>query len=226
MTHRPVTAADFAALAELTAADEAALRARPSHIGETDLAAWLSRADLEHDSILFEEDGKPLAFGWSEPYHGAGVHVGIVAQGAKGRGLGSRLVDFGQERLAAKGLQPFHMGTLAADEAAAQLALARGYEDVRHFYEMSAELDEAPPEPSLPEGFAIEPFAESDAHEFHDALEDAWRDHWDYHATAFEEWWSEKHADPNYEPALWFVVRHEGAIVATVRNDANRNGGG
>jgi mycothiol synthase len=223
---RTVTADDFAALADLTATDEEALRGRPSHIGETDLGAWLSRTDLERDSILFEEDGKPVAFGWSEPYHGAGIHIGIVAQGSKGRGLGSRLIEFGQERLAAKGLRPFHMGTLAADEAATKLALAHGYEAVRRFYEMAVELTEAPPAATLPDGFAIEPFGEPRAREFHDALEDAWRDHWDYHPTPFDEWWSEKRADPNYEPSLWFVVRHENAIVATVRNDAKRNGGG
>lgn len=226
MNSRPVTPSDFAALAKLTADDEAALRGRPSHIGETDVATWLSGLDLERDSLLFEDDGNLLGWGWAEPYHAAGVHIGIVAHGAKGRGLGSRLIDFGQERLTDKGLSPFHMGTLAADREASKLAVARGYDDVRHFYEMAIQLEAPPSAPSLPEGFAIEPFDEHDLRAFHDATEDAWRDHWDSHPMPFEQWWEERRANPSHDASLWSVVRHEGAIVATVRNEANRNGGG
>ena len=222
-----MTPADFAALGKLTADDEEALRGRPSHIGEGDVASWLSGLDLERDSLLFEDGGgEPLAWGWAEPYHAAGVHVGIVAQGAKGRGLGSSLIDFGQQRLADRDLHPFHMGTLAADRAASELAAARGYEDVRHFYEMAIHLDAKPAVPALPDGFELEAFDERDLREFHDATEDAWRDHWDWHPQPFEQWWEERRAVPNHDPSLWFVVRHEGAIVATIRNEANRNGGG
>jgi ribosomal protein S18 acetylase RimI-like enzyme len=91
---------------------------------------------------------------------------------------------------------------------------------------MAIELTEPVPEPSLPDGLAIETFVEEDARVFHDALEEAFQDHWEHHPRPFEQWWEQKQAAPGYDPTLWYLIRDGDEVAATVRNDAERNGGG
>lgn len=93
---------------------------------------------------------------------------------------------------------------------------------MRHFYEMAIELTARPAVPDL----AIETFDEADARAFHDALDEAFQDHWEHHGRGFEEWWERHRANPNFDPAIWFLIRDGVEIAAVCRNDANVNGGG
>jgi mycothiol synthase len=150
----------------------------------------------------------------------------VVAQGAKSRGLGGRLVDLGEGRAAAAGAARAQTFGPALDPAAHELFESRGYTEVRRFFDMAIELTEPVPEPSLPDGLAIEAFAEEDARVFHDAMDEAFQDHWEHHPRPFEEWWEQKRSAPDYDPTLWFLIRDGGEVAATVRNDPERNGGG
>jgi len=223
---RPATKADVAAFAEMCAADEAALLGRPSRVGEGDVLAWWSRCNLAEDSWLLEDDGRLVGGGWFELHHPLCFFVGVVADGEKGRGLGAMLVGLGDARAVESGADRVHTWTMAADPAAAALFESRGYREVRRFYDMAIELDGPVPEPALPDGLALETFREEDARAFHDALDEAFQDHWEHHPRSFEEWWDEKRAMHDYDPTLWFVVRDGDEIAATVRNDPERNGGG
>ena len=72
----------------------------------------------------------------------------------------------------------------------------------------------------------IERLDPDDVREFHDALDEAFQDHWEHHPATFDDWWK-RHADnPNLDLSLWFVIREGGEMAAVVRNEANRNGGG
>ena len=213
-------------MAALLAADETALLGRPSRLTAIDVGSWWASVDLEHDSWLLEEDGRPVAAGWFERYGPLGIYLGVVAQGAKGRGLGGQLVDLGESRAVAAGAERAHSFFPAPDVAAAELFESRGYREVRRFYDMAIELTEPVPEPSLPDGLAIDVFVEEDARAFHDALDEAFQDHWEHHPRPFEEWWEEKLAEPDYDPTLWFLIRDGGEVAATIRNDPVRNGGG
>jgi mycothiol synthase len=226
ITRRPATREDAAVVAALLAADEAALLGRPSRLTTVDVEAWWVGIDLERDSWLLEEEGRPVAIGWFEYHHPLAFHVGVVAQGAKGRGLGGKLVDLGDGRALEVGAPRAHTWAPALDHAAAELFESRGYHEVRRFYDMAIELTGPAPAPSVPDGLALEEFAEEDARAFHGALGEAFEDHWEFHPQPFEQWWEQKRAAPDYDPTLWFVIRDGGEIAATVRNDPERNGGG
>jgi mycothiol synthase len=227
ITRRPASRADAVAVAALVAADEAVLLGRPSRLGEIDVLDWWSRVDLEWASWLFEEDGNVVATGWFERRDDLGLYVGIVAQCAKGRGLGAALADLGESCARdAAGVARLQTWTLAADPAAIELFTGRGYREVRRFYDMSIELKGPQADPAPPDGFTIEVFRSEDARAFHDALDEAFEDHWEHHPIPFDEWWREKQASPGFDPSLWFLVRDSDEVVATIRNDAERNGGG
>lgn len=227
MNIRPVTPADFPAVAAFLAEDETQLFGRPSRVGVTDVTAWLTGPDLPNDSWLFGEDGGVVAVGWVEKHHDTGIAIGVVHHERRGRGLGSKLVDRSEERLRALGVGRIHAVTLAPDVAAEPLLTSRGYHEVRRFWEMTIELgDDPPPEPRLPDGFRIEPFSTELAKAFHGALEEAFEDHWEYQPTPFEQWWERQIARPDHDPSLWFLVRTGDEVAAATRNDPERSGGG
>jgi len=227
ITRRPATREDAAAVAVLVAADETVLLGRPSRVTEIDILDWWNRTDLESDSWLLEEDGTLVGVGWSEARDDElGMFVGIVAQGAKGRGLGVALADLGESRVRAAGVARVQTWTLAPDAAAAELFRRRGYREVRRFYGMAIELAGPPPAPVLPEGLTLDVFHSADGLAFHAALGEAFEDHWEHHPIPYEQWWEEKQRAPGFDPTLWFVVRDGNEIAATVRNDPDREGGG
>ena len=103
MNVRPIADADIEAVAILAVEDEAALRGGPSRHGPNDVRGWLARVDLAQDSWLYEEDRTLVAVAWFDFIDDLGFFTGIVAQGAKGRGLGSRIVDTGEARARERG---------------------------------------------------------------------------------------------------------------------------
>jgi ribosomal protein S18 acetylase RimI-like enzyme len=226
MNMRPLTTEDAPALAALAAADEEALRGRPSQLSGADFVEWWGRTDLDADSRLYEEDARPVAAVWADCLDDLGVIIGFVAQGAKGRGFGGMLVDFGEARLRAREAKRAQVVTLALDTAAAELMALRGYEEVRRFFDLEIELAEPPPAPVLPAGLSLETFREEDARAFHDALDEAFQDHWEHHSVPFEKWWEQRRNAPSYDGSLWFVVRDGDEFAAVIRNEPERRGGG
>jgi mycothiol synthase len=220
---RPIADADAVAVAAIVVEDSEALTGRPSRLGPNDVRDWWSRVDLTRDSWLFLDDGEPVAAGWLHPYGEKAAFAGVVAQGEKGRGYGSAIVERAETTAQARGLARMHTWVPPEDAAAIALFRGRGYDEVRRFYEMAIHLAAPPPEPVVPEGFVLDTFREEDARAFHDALEDAFRDHWEWHGTPFDEWWELRREN---DRSLWFVIRAGTEIAAAVRNDAERNGGG
>jgi mycothiol synthase len=223
MNIRAATLADFPAMRALLAADEEELHGRPSQIADGDLREWTSRTNLAEDSWLFEDDGELAAVGWFDVLpEGSAFAIGAVHPSWKSRGLGSRLVDCAEARAAHHGSRCLHQFSFAEDGPAQRLFLARGYREVRRFYEMAIELEEPPPAPAV----AIETLQLEDAEAFHAALDEAFQDHWEHHSWPFEQWWERQTRNPGFDPSLWFVIREGGEMVAVSRNEANRNGGG
>jgi mycothiol synthase len=221
MNVRPFTEDDFPSVAGLLTDDEQ-FHGRPIQVGANELREWTSTADLANDSWLYEDADGPVAVGWCAADGEVGFAIGAVHPRAKGRGLGAQLVDRSEAALRTRDIVRMHQFTVGADPAAAALMTARGYREVRRFYEMAIQLDAAPEAPDLP----VEVFHEDDARAFHDALDEAFQDHWEHHGRGFEEWWGRHRANPNFDPTLWFLIRDGDEIAAVCRNEANRNGGG
>ena len=222
MNVRPVVPGDAEAIAAVVRADEEALRGRPSHIEASEIESWWMRADLARDSWLYEEDGSVAAAGWIQVWGGIGHHVGIVAQGAKGRGLGSSLVDHGEAAAARLGVPRIHAFAPADDGAAAGLFRARGYRDVRRFWEMAIDLEAEPTVPELPAPLVLDEFREGDERAFHHATNESFEDHWEWSGLPFDEWWKMRRDDDH---SLWFVVRDGEQMAAVARNEARTASG-
>jgi mycothiol synthase len=91
---------------------------------------------------------------------------------------------------------------------------------------MAIELEAATVVPLLPEGFTLERFRTEDAREYYAALDASFQDHWEHHSVGFDRWWDDHQRAHDFDPTLWFLVRNGDEVVATIRNDPNRNGGG
>ncbi|HEY6461828.1 MAG TPA: GNAT family N-acetyltransferase [Polyangiaceae bacterium] len=222
MNVRPITHEDAPVVAALARADEEALRGRPSHVAADAVAAWWGRTDLANDSGLYEENGDVVAAGWFHVWGDIGSHVGIVAQGAKGRGLGASLVDRAEATAEQRGVPRVHAFALGDDPAAADLFRARGYREVRRFWEMAIDLGAEPAVPLLPEPLVLDEFRDGDERAFHHATVESFQDHWEWHGPLFEEWW-EMRRDNDH--TLWFVVRDGDEIAAVARNEAREASG-
>jgi ribosomal protein S18 acetylase RimI-like enzyme len=223
MNIRPVTSDDLAAIAELFGSVEEAISGRPSLIDADAVAGWIQKVSWDTNTWLFEEDGTPVAVAFGELHGGRGVFAGAVHPSALGRGLGTRLADLAEARLAEEGADRFQTWVTAADEAANELFRGRGYREVRRFWDMAIELDDKElPEPAV----EIEMFREEDGPAFHAALEESFAEHWEHVTETFEEWWSRQRSMPGYDLSLWFLIRDGGEIAAVIRNDPHRFGGG
>jgi mycothiol synthase len=221
MNVRPFTRSDADRVAELARSEVERLFGRPSHINGNDVLGWLQEAALDDDSFLVEENGDVIGAAVCNVREGRGSQWGVVAGAAQGRGIGARLLDLSEARVAEKDGKRLHAWTFGGDERADALFRSRGYDDVRRFWEMEIELDGPPPKPAA----AVETFRASEARAFYEALDDAFQDHWEHHARPFDEWWANKQNAPDFDPSVWFLIRDGDEIAAVVRNDPDRNGG-
>jgi mycothiol synthase len=225
ITSRPLRREDAALVAELLAEDERWM-GLTGRIAEPDVLAWWIRTNLDKDSWLLEEEGRPVAVGWMEAHNGVAFGGSAVRPGSKGRGLGTWLASAQEDRARGLGATRLHQHTIAADHGARSLMELRGYREARRHYEMAIELEGEPPAPDLPDGLAVDTFREEEAREYHDAIAEAFADEWGFVSMPFEQWWEMRRADDSYDPSLWFVVRDGERIAAYARCEAGRHGGG
>src|SRR5438093_5253679 len=132
---RAATRADAASAADIVRMSQEALIGR-SRMAVPDLLEWWARVDLEHNSWLFEERDRLIAFGWLDPHGGIAGADGFVDPGETERGLGTALVERSEERAHELGLPRIRQWAIAADPRAHVLFETRGYKEVRRFWEI------------------------------------------------------------------------------------------
>jgi mycothiol synthase len=204
---RPPTPDDLEAVVELGNAFEREFTGAGSFTVE-ELADEWSRLDLERDSWLVAvPDGRLAGYATLEARaERRFLSDGYVHPDLRGLGVGGKLVDLAEERARARGAVAVQNAIVSADHAAAEVLVTRGYRPVRHFYRMAVELGDEAAEPSWPQRIRVEPFHEQDAEAFHDAIEDAWQDHWDSTPRPFSEFRERLLEGPRFDPALWTVA--------------------
>jgi mycothiol synthase len=221
VSERPFGEDDLGAFAEMCNALEQSLLGRPGNGDAKAVAGWLGRGS----SLLIEDEDGPVAGVIADVRGPLGIYGGVVHPRALGCGHGSRLVDFTEAWIDERQVEKIHTWALAGDAAADALFAGRGYREVRRFWDMAIDLTAHPPPPA---DLEVERFGgeEPDAWAFHEALDEAFSDHWEHHSLGFDEWWEEKRTQPDYDPSLWFLIRDGEQVAAVVRNDPDRHGGG
>jgi ribosomal protein S18 acetylase RimI-like enzyme len=223
---RACTAGDIGAVLALVRADEERVLGRPSRLVEGDVRDWWQSIDLAANSWLVTSSGSaaPVAVVWLERQ---GTDLGVsfpIAAAAHPEAL-ALLLDLVERRAAELGLARLQVAVLVPDAPAEELLRGRGYQDVRRFYEMAIELDAPPPAVALPDGFTLKVATPEDGKAFHDAISEAFEDHWEHHHQPFDEWWRLRTSDPEFDISWWFTVREGDRTVAAIRNVPARNGG-
>jgi mycothiol synthase len=224
-TTRPLTPDDAPAANELVVAVDEAVRGS-SDSTDADLLDWWRSLELEENSWLVE-DGAAAAFAVLRPHGEIADFEGFVHPEQKGRGLGTWLLERGENRARECKLERLQTWCLTPDLDARRLFEARGYREVRRFFRMLIELDAAPPAAEWPDGFTVDTFKPEDARAFHAALDDAFAEEWNFVPEPFERW-AERRIEnaPTFDPTLWFIVRDGDEIAAVLRGDPEVEGSG
>jgi mycothiol synthase len=221
---RPLSAADADHAAEVLRELESLFRRR---VGATpsELLEWWSFSELATDSWCVERDGRIAAFAWVT-HHGNGEADvgGAVRPDSHGLGLGGSLVELSERRSRELGARRIFSHLYAGDTAGSALLEKHGYRDARHFFEMVADLENAPPEPAWPDGIRPEPFRREDARAFHAALGQAFEDEWGFIAMPFDTW-LERRVE-RADTSLYFVARDGDQLAGVVRNEPDWRGMG
>lgn len=224
ITVRSATLDDAEAVASLIRASETAVRGR-SFTAAGDIGEAMRLVDLPKATWIFEEGGEVVASGILMTMRENADFWGVVHPRTKGRGLGSALVDRAEAAARVFPKPALHVGTYSEDHDAAALLTARGYRDIRHYFTMVIELDEAST-PTWPDGIRGDTIRYEEARAFKDAVDEAFQDEWGWQPMEYEEWKRLRLDAPEADISLWFVARDGDEIAATARCDAARWGGG
>ncbi len=210
-TSRPATNDDVEAVTALIAASEL------HHTGIANIAAEDVRADyarasvdLGRDSILVFDGPRLVAEGlvFNGRYADCTVHPDL-----EGRGLGTALLRWSQERARAQG-GSIVGGTVPDENGPARaLFLANGYEPAWDSWILEIAHEEEPPEPRLPTGYEVRAFADGQAEAVHRVIEDAFSEWESRPPTSFEDWRSWALDRTGFEPWMLPVVVRDGEIV-------------
>jgi len=226
LTVRPCTPGDVEGVLALARSDEERVSGLPSRLVHGDVRDWWQSIDLEASSWLVTASGSgaPIAAVWLDQ-HGTDLGIGFpIASAAHPRTV-PLLVDLVERRAAGLGLARLHVAVLVPDPLPQELLRSRGYSEVRRFFEMAIALDGPPPPVALPPGFTLQAATVQDGPAFHEAISEAFQDHWEHHHQPFDEWWARRTGDPDFDISWWFTVREGERTVAAIRDVPARNGG-
>jgi len=124
---------------------------------------------------------------------------------ARGRGIGSELLDRAEAWARERGLARMHVHVVNDDGR--RLAEDREHKLVRYMWRMEIELAADLPEPAPPDGLAIRAYRPgADDEALHAAHEEAFADHWEFTPEPFDEWLRWRHGRSDYHPDLWWVA--------------------
>jgi mycothiol synthase len=226
-TVRPMTDGDAAAVADLMNTFDRAYLEEPDVVDPDVVASWGVRLALARDSRLYLHGTETVGAATVNSRSEANLDLdAFVHPEWTGRGLGTAMVDWLEEETVGRGLAVARTSALAADELAVRLLAARGFSSIRHFYRMAIDLDEPPPHPEWPEGFAVSVFRPGDEEAvLHAVTEEAFADHWDHEERDLESWQRAVFEAPWWDPSLVYLVRAGDEVVAAEVNSVRFGGG-
>jgi mycothiol synthase len=191
-----------------------------------DIQGEWRHVDIQRDLWAWDHDDRMAAFAVLRTRARELSVNGFVHPDFLGRGLGTAILRVTEGRARERGAPKLGNGILAVNGAAAALLEANGYREVRHYYQMTIDMDDPPPAPRWPEGLEPRPFESEHARAFHAADDEAFADERGYETLPFEEFAERWIESPRFDPALWTAVWDGDEIAATLIADWKRFGAG
>ena len=187
----------------------------------------LERCDPEHDLLVAEVDGIPVAYSrvwWDDEADGRVYKlVGFVDPAYGGRGIGAAVLSWNEARLreiaavhdvSTKLVQAF-VGD--GNESATALIRDARYEPVTYTAEMVRPSVDDLPDHELPEGLEIRPVREEDIRTIWQADMEAFKDHWGY-VEPTEVEYERFRAYPYLDPTLWKIAWDDEGVAGQVKS--------
>lgn len=201
LVQRPASTGDVDALTELIGACELHDDGEIG-IDRDDVAMGFTRAEYSpaEDSVLVFDGDELVA--WAEVYQNRAESC--VRPSHRGRGIGSILLAWTQERALAHGESKVSQTVTDANVAAAALFAARGYEPTRTAWVLGIDFADAPPlEPLPPDGISIRPYdPDGDEQAVYRLIDDAFSEWPGRDPIPFEEWAPYVIRHGSFSPAL------------------------
>ena len=217
LTMRPPTLDDLEIVHELTLANDLELRGEEDMTLE-DLRTYWTAPDhdlVRDERLVFDGDGRLLASLYTDQEKYAKFFIDVLVRpGYSDPRVGDYLFELGEswarERMAQA--EPGVRVTVNAwapsnDRASLERFARLGLKEVRRYWQMEIEMDEAPAAPVWPEGTELRPFVpERDARAVFETIDEVFSDHWGHMPGNFDEWKHRKIERADFDPSLWFIA--------------------
>jgi mycothiol synthase len=183
VTTRPATRSDVAAITALIAACETA-NDGVAEVHPTDVEQSFDLADAEAGVIVVEAPDQLV--GWATLADGrAEVDVHPAW---RGRGIGSALLAWTEDRARAAGMPELRQVVPNSDTGANLLFEGAGYQVHHTAWILAMELQDASPAVTVPPGITIRPYRPEDAQAAYQVIENAFNEWPGREPTTFEGW--------------------------------------
>jgi mycothiol synthase len=185
--------------------------------------------ELDADAWIVELDGRLAGYVDFEAREGGRMlGDGYVRPELRNRGVGAELLRLTEERAAEElatidGRAYLQNATLVGDECVPNLYERHGYRSVRHFWRMVIDLG-GEPEVRVPDGTEIRTYRRGEERAIHEALEDAFADHWEHQRRTFEEYAKRTFARRSHDSSLYWAALAGDEIVGANLADWKREG--
>ena len=204
MDERPATRDDLPAVVDLFCAYDRAFRGGVD-TDETDFTDDWDRAgfDFATSTLVLEEDGRVVGFATV-----VGEYADAMTELSRTELL-DPLLDWVEA-------QPGELEHYVPDGDQDRHALLsrRGWVAARRFWRMRRELDAATPEPAWPDDVVLRTYERPrDDRAVHALITTAFREIGGQHERTFEEWCGFLLDTDRFDPELYLVAEHEGAVV-------------
>lgn len=193
---------------------------------------YLLNCDPYQDVLIAEVNREVIGYNrvfWEKLDDGTRTYssFGFMLPSWRRRGIGRAMLLYAEQRLreiAAKhpedGPRFFRSWAADTETGTRHLLLSEGYQPVRFEFEMVRDLSEPFPEAPMPEGLEVRPVETDHLWLIHDAMNEAFLDHWGHRDVTKEEFkqWMK---DPVFEPKHWKVAWDEDQVAGMVMNFIN-----
>ena len=185
-----------------------------------EIREWIGNQALKPENLLvLEHDGRVVG------YFDVWVEDDVADLDVAAPGFWDEAFGHAENRARALGAKRVRSFVVEEHDVGGLIA-GRGYRTIRSSWTMEIEFGvEAPAEPVIPDGIELRPYRHpEDEQGVYEALQEAFRDHWDFHPQTIETWREFNVKARNFEPDLWLVAWDGDEVAGASLNYPERSG--